>query len=379
MPGPNRSPDPGTGATLFWSMTPGILRTARFARHWYRPEPGVLADEVVLPGDAGSFETTRLRPGGPAPASAWILLHGITRPGRRHPVLVRFARALAGTGAVVLIPEIPEWTALDLAPAPARQAVLAALTALEDGGEAPRRIGLIGFSFGAPQAIRLAADPQVGPRLACAAGFGGYGTLERALAFLWSGRHDWEGRSYRTRPDPYGRWVVAANFLTRVPGHEGAGEVASALRSLAATAGDLQVPSWDPALDGVKDRLERGLAPEERPLFRRFAPPATAEPPGDPDEWSRRLARAAVSSQPELDLPPRVRSPIPVVLIHGRGDALVPFSETLRLAGRIDAPRVEVAVTGLFEHSDEARAPVTGRAKEFWRLGRTLSSLLGTV
>lgn len=361
-------------------MPTSLLRTVRFARHWYRPDGGVRREEVHLDGGRGTFAATRYRPPRGSSGPTWILLHGITRPGRRHPVLVRFAQALAGTGATVLVPEIPAWTALGLAPEPARQATLAALDFVQVGGDPPDRpVGLIGFSFGAPQAIRMAQDPEVGPRLACVAGFGGYGTLERALAFLWSGRHEWGGTAYEIRPDPYGRWVVGGNFLTLVPGFEEAVEVAAALKELAATAGDRQVPSWDPSLDELKDRLEAGLPPHHRETFRGFAPPAASDPPGDPVGWASRLAEAAVKAHPLLDLPPVVRSRVPVVLIHGRGDALVPFSETLRLAGRIQAPALEVAVTGLFEHSDEARTRGPGWIGELWRFAGTLNALFRSV
>ncbi|MEE8146372.1 MAG: hypothetical protein V3T24_02115, partial [Longimicrobiales bacterium] len=39
----------------------------------------------------------------------WIVLHGLTRPGRFHPTLLRFVRALASSRAAVLIPQVPEW------------------------------------------------------------------------------------------------------------------------------------------------------------------------------------------------------------------------------------------------------------------------------
>jgi dienelactone hydrolase len=340
----------------------------------------VTRDEIVIEGSGRAFDATRFQPAGGAGDSAWILLHGITRPGRRHPVLLRFAETLAGSGATVLIPEIPEWTALRLDPRPARAVTLAAAEALAREADRPKRPGLIGFSFGAPQAIRLASEPEVAGRLACVAAFGGYDTLRKALAFLWSGCHTWEGTSYRLRPDPYGRWVVGANFLTGVPGMEDAGDVAEALRELAAVAGDRQIPSWDPLLDEWKDRVERRLAPTRRSLFRQFAPPAQAEPLGVQDEedpWADRLSRAGLVAQPLLALPPVVQARVPVVLVHGRHDPLIPFSETLRLERRIRAPTLHVSVTDLFEHSQEAGRGGPGRLRELWRFGRTLSSLLG--
>lgn len=362
-------------------MASGTLRTARFARHWFGLGGEVTGDEVVLKGPGRRYEATRLRSSRGGRGPAWILLHGVTRPGRRHPVLLRFAEALAGSGATVIVPEIEEWTALRLEARPARDATLAAMEFLggEGGGRPP---GLIGFSFGAPQAIRMAGDEEVAGGLACVAGFGGYDTLRSALAFLWSGHHHLEGRSYRLRPDPYGRWVTGANFLTAIPGLEDAEDVAHGLHELAALAGDRQIPSWDPLLDEWKDRLELDIAPERRPVFRRFAPPAAGEPPASPEEaasWAEKLSRAGALVEPLLDLPPIVEARVPVFLVHGRSDPLIPFTETLRLKRRIRAPGLAVAVTRLFEHSQEARGGGARRLPELWRLGRTLSSLLGSI
>lgn len=365
-------------------MNQGLRRATRFAREWARPRAHLQVKEVEVPCHGGPLPTTVIRPreGGPGPG--WVVLHGITRPGRRHPGLVRFARALAATGSTVVIPEIREWVALELAPHRARDATLAGLQALKEDPGVVGRSGLVGFSFGAPQALRVAMDPEVAPALGVVAAFGGYGELERTLRFLLTGRHAWKGTDYRVRPDPYGRWIVAANFLTRTPGWEDAGDVARALGELAGAAGDLQVEAWSPELDAVKDRVTAMVAAERRALFAYFAPPAHQEPPAadaDAEEWALRLTRTARQSQPLLELPRDLEIPVPVFLIHGRNDHLIPFSETLRLAPRVRAPRVTTTVTGLFSHSAEDPRPrgPGGWGREAWRLGRTLARLLEAI
>ena len=85
--------------------------------------------------------------------------------------------------------------------------------------------------------------------------------------------------------------------------------------------------------------------------------------------------------QPLLAVPDRVDVEVPVFLLHGRHDHLIPFTETLRLAPRIRSPRVSVAITGLFGHSagdPRSRSPSTW-ASELWTLGRTLTELLAVV
>ena len=154
-------------------------------------------------------------------------MHGITRPGRSHPQLVRFTRALAATGAAVLVPDVPEWRKLDLAPTLTRPTILRAIQAFDGMSDVRTEgYGLIGFSFGAPHTIAAMADPAIRDRVLGAIGFGGYCHLESTINFMFTGEHEYGGQSHTLRPDPYGRWIVAANYLTSVPGYEDAGDVA---------------------------------------------------------------------------------------------------------------------------------------------------------
>jgi dienelactone hydrolase len=306
----------------------------------------------------------------------------MTRTGRRHVNLVRFARSIAGSGATVIVPEVPEWVALRLAPDCTREAVLAGVEALEQDPGVQGAPGLMGFSFGGPQALRIAGDPALAGRLACVAAFGGYGELDRTLEFLLTGTHEWLGRRYQVQPDPYGRWVVAANYLTRVPGFQDAAPVAEALWELAAYAGDHFIEAWDPRLDRMKMVLEEALPDPWRPLFRLFAPPAADDPPprsAETDAWRERIRQGGLAVDPELELPPELRVPVPVFLVHGRNDHLIPHSETLRLAQRVRAPSLAVAVTGLFSHSAGDPRPhgAVGWTREVLRLGRVLQGILG--
>lgn len=289
----------------------------------------------------------------------WVVLHGITRPGRRHPTLLRFARSLASTGSAVLIPEIPEWRALELAPEAAVPTIKAAVLALDARAEtAPGRTGVIGFSFGAPQALIAAADPALKGHLAGVVGFGGYADLERTFRFQFTGEHDWEGKAQRVRPDPYGRWVVGANYLTRVPGMEHAEDVATALRRLASAAGEKQIPSWDPIHEPVKQAVRQDVAAERRWIFDLFAPPADGEPDPEPSRpLVRAMAKDVLENVPLIDPRPFLdRIDVPVRLLHGRDDHLIPYSETLRLRQAFPSDAdVEVWITGLFSHSQGAR------------------------
>ena len=363
-------------------MIVGLRRALAFARGWKSGVPGLREEAVEIHrGDRRIPGALLLPEGRSGPLPGWVILHGITRPGPGHPTLQRFARAMAGSGAAVLVPEIPEWRELHLAPEQVSATIRASVLHLDRREEVGRRrTGVIGFSFGAPQAIIAATHPSLKGHLAAVVGFGGYCRLEELVAFLFSGRHEWEGRSYVLEPDPYGRWVVGGNYLDRTPGYEEAEDVSRALLELARMAGDIQVGAWEPIFDTRKDELEEAIHPSRRELFRAFAP-AAGQPP-DREIWEPLapvLARTIRASSPLAEAPPFLhRLDVPVRLIHGREDRLIPFSETLRL-GREFPPDADIQVflTGLFSHSQ--RGGTSGplnKAREAYRFLRALSDIM---
>lgn len=338
-------------------------RAIRFGRAWMRGGARVASSELSVDRGDDRVPATLYLPasgvGGSGGARGglpgWVVLHGVTRPGRFHPSLVRFAESLAGTGAAVLVPEIPEWRELRLDPERAVPTIQAAVLSLDQRQETePGRTGLLGFSFGAPQAIVASTDPRLDGHLAAVVGFGAYCDLVRTVRFQFTGRHEWKGRSRHLAPDPYGRWIVGANYLTDVPGHEDAGPVAEALHRLAREAGDRRLVAYDPAYDPLKRAARQGLPPGLRPLFDLFAPVDDHAPDaGLADALAVGLAEAARRRSPAVDPRPylaRVR--VPVRLIHGLQDELIPYTESLRLEAAFP-PGADVTafVTGLFAHS----------------------------
>ena len=344
--------------------------------------PGVHAEDLVIGSGARALGARRYsRASQRSPAPGWVLLHGVTRPGPDHPAIVRFAAALARAGAVVLVPDIPPWRRLDLDPAPARPALIRAARHLcGDSAVRPGGVVLVGLSFGFPQVLRVGGPLAAEGLVRGLAGFGTYCRLADTLRFGLTGQFRWRGTTRYLRPDPYGRWVVAANYLHRVPGYEDAACVSRALRHLAVLAGERRIMSWDPGYDVVKDDLAASLPAAYRHLFRIFAPPADREPePRPAREMTYLLAEAARRTHRELEPPADVdgaAAPPPVRLLHGRRDHLIPFTETLALE-RLLRKRMDVAatVTGLFAHSRESAATAS-RVSESVRFFRGLKDVI---
>ena len=345
------------------------------------PVPGVRVQEIVIGHGPSALRARRYRPArAAAPAPGWVLLHGATRPGPDHPAIVRLAAALTRTRAVVVVPDIRAWRRLRLDPAPAQAALAQAAEHMRmDPRVRPGGVVLVGLSFGVPQVLRVGARLAGTGLVRGLAGFGSYCRLHDAVLFGLTGQFRRRGTTEYLRPDPYGRWVAAANYLHRIPGYEEAACVSRALHRLATFAGDRRIMAWDPGYDGMKDELARSLPGTWRPLFRLFAPPSDREPePHFAREMAHLLADAARRVHPDLELSDSFGdAPLPPVrLLHGRRDHLIPFTETLALERLLRKPAdVSATVTDLFAHSRETGAGAF-RLAESYRLFAGLKAMM---
>ena len=368
-----------------WTRGRGIPEWGRaedtFAGALRSPVRGVRVEDLLIGDGSSELHARRYRPArGSARAPGWVLLHGATRPGPDHPAIVRFAAALVHSGAIVMVPDIPAWRRLELDPAPARTALaLAAKHMCRDPRIRPGGVVLVGLSFGVPQVIRAGVRLARTGLVRGLGGFGSYCRLDDAIRFGLTGQFRWRGTMEYLRPDPYGRWVVAANYLHRIPGYEDAVSVSDALRRLATIAGERRIIAWDSGYDTVKDDLARSLAGTWRPLFRLFAPPADREPEPEPARrMAPLLADAARRTHPDLELPRGFgdTTPPPIRLLHGRRDHLIPFTETLALERLLRRPAdVSATVTGFFAHSRETGG-IAGRLLGSRRLFAGLRALM---
>jgi len=174
-------------------------RTLRFLHHFARSRP-VDEREILVGGSSRARPAPVYVPARPERAPAWVLLHGVTVPGRHHAALRRMARALAAAGQLVVVPEVESWTALRVEPQEADPAIRDGIEVITRWpGRATGRVGLMGFSVAATWALEVAAAPD--PRVAGVVAVGGYGSFARMLRGMVAGEHEWEGAWERYRPD----------------------------------------------------------------------------------------------------------------------------------------------------------------------------------
>src|SRR5262245_10645385 len=357
-----------------------MLSVLHFVREYKRPgSQPVQREETTYDRGGESLGASLYTLPGVRKRAGWVVLHGLTVPGRDHPSLEQFARALASTGCIVMVPDIPEWRALRVAATITIPTIRAAIRRLAELPNVDHeRVGLLGFSFGATQAIVAAADPALDGVLSGLAAWGGYRDLQRLFRFGITGEHELDGVSYQLDPDPYGRWIMGSNYLTGIPGFEDYQDVSTALLQLATESGRRRVYAWDPSYDPMKERLRSEIAPAHREVFDLFAP-LSGRPVHDLPRAhviARALAEAALRAEPLLDPGPALPALTTRILVaHGRDDRLVPFTESLRMAREVPAPELaRCTITALFAHSGGTDKGLGGLG-----LARETSGFLGLL
>ena len=171
---------------------------------------------------------------------------------------------------------------------------------------------------------------------------------------------------------------MGANYLTRIPGHQGAGGAAEALRELAAYTGDHNLLATDPEMEPVRRRLADRLDPAERAVFEAIAPPPDRLP--DPVRGGA-VAEGlgeVMATIPELNPVPFLpRVNVPVRLLHGAGDQLFPYTQTIKLGRAFPAGAdVTATITGLFAHaSGRERTSLLHTASEALRFLNALAGI----
>ncbi len=293
------------------------------------PAPTLETIEVAIRGGR-TLQADLYRPS--RPAGALLLVHGLSRAGRRQPDLARLARALATQGQLVLVPEFAGLTAFRLSGREVDD-VRSALAHLR--GLSSKATGIAGFSFGAGPALLAAATA---PGLRVVGVFGGYADLRNVITFITTGVHRHEGQRHLVRQEEYNRWKLLALLLTFVE--------AERERALLEVIADRKLAN--PADD--TGALEVGLTQEGRAVINLVVNRREEAVTGLLGDLSPRVSHALDSLTP-LAVMPRLAGRL--LIAHGADDESIPFTESLRLAA---AGHTRAVILRTFHHV----GPVSG-------------------
>lgn len=274
-------------------------------------------------------------PGGTAPAI--VLIPGAAPQGREDSRVRQLARAMAGSGRAVFVPELAVY-GQDLVIEDIERLVRVT-RALGDGGRGPAAI--VGTSFGGSLGLLAAADPRLHGRLAEVAVFGAYVDLLGVVQATTTGASLVDGERIPWDADPRAEDIVREQLLGLLD---------------------------DVERDVVLEVLEGDLDPEELPgparaihdLLTHTDPAETFEIAERlPDHVRGRIAEVSPSSVAEA-------IGAPVVAMHSTDDPAIPYGELPRLGELF--PHARLITLDSFEHVDlELDSP-----RDLLRVGRDL-------
>ncbi|MBI3028042.1 MAG: hypothetical protein HYY64_00810 [Candidatus Rokubacteria bacterium] len=264
--------------------------------------------------------------------------------GKDDPRLAQAARLLARVGFRVAVPTIPGLTRLRLRPEDA-EPVVAAIRSLA-GEKGSGQVSVLGVSVGAGPALLAAADSRVSDRVGAVLSLGGYASAVELLRYFLTGAYSYGRVSGRVSPRPEAARLFLRENLDLLERAEdrraldawlaGPGPGAPAALSPEGMAVLTLVENRDPAR---VDALVRKLPPGLQDLLARLSPEQVV---------------------------PRLSARL--LLVHGRGDPAVPFTESLRLAAAAaPKPGTRLAIVAMLSHVE------AGEGRPGW--GETLSGL----
>ena len=320
------------------------------------PEPRVKVMDLILQDDAAVRFPARLYvPSAPIHRCV-VIGHGVHYRGIDEPRLVNFAKRFAARGVLALTPELAELADYRVT----REGAEVLSTAVRDlaswcGGP----VGLIGFSFAGGLSLLAATDPDVGSRLVYVASVGGYDDLSRELSFLLTDRVSTPHGVVPRNAHEYGLVVLLYEHLDAFVPKE---DLPIMQRAVRAWLMEDRKTAWALASrrhTAAAEHLFIDIATGHRDAIREGLGPVLDK---------ERDAERALSPAGRLRL-----IPVPVYLLHGEGDSVIPPEETLWAGAELgDRPHIAL-VSPLIEHVEIGGAPTVS---DQWALVRFMSRLL---
>jgi uncharacterized membrane protein len=291
------------------------------------------------------------RPGG-RPRAMAIAVPGVVEDGKDDARFVAFATSLARAGFLVLAPDIPNVRALKIGSDDA-DVIADAVRFLASAGEeeSRRTVGLFAFSYAAGPAILAAMKPEARDLVRFICAIGGYYSVDAAVTYFTTGYYRRNGRWVQGAPSAYARWVFLMSNTARVADARDRELLRKmAERRLADDGADIS-------------DLAAALGPEGRAIYALLSNT-------DPDQVAALVVQLSPAIREEmqaLDLKNKdfglLRAHL--VLVHGRTDTLVPYTESVALARAARSP-ADLFLIGDLGHV-EPRLQDFGDAFQFWR------------
>jgi acetyl esterase/lipase len=344
---------------LLWRPAGEHVRAASLLVRFTQKDPhGLTADlanvarhpiderDTTVPTPRGDTRARLLVPRDVSDPPGLVLVHGVHFKGIDEPRLRAFARTVAESGVEVLTPEVAELCDYRIDPASVDTIASAAhVLALQLGGA--RRVGVMGLSFAGGLAVLAAAEPRTARDIAFVVSVGGHDDLGRVLRFFATDRIERpDGTAVRMHAHDYGPVVLVYSHAEDFFAEEDLPVARDALRL------------WlHEDFDRARE-VARGLSPAGRAkaglVFDHRVSELAPELLGEIARLGPQLA--AVSPSAVI-----ARVGVPVYLLHGAGDNVIPATETLWLAHDLPPARLRASlVSPAIQHVELQGEPSLG-------------------
>jgi pimeloyl-ACP methyl ester carboxylesterase len=281
----------------------------RFARHPIQEQLGT----AVTP--AGPLRYRLYIPQDVDNPPGMVLLHGVHHLGIEEPRLVNFAHALAGAGIEVMTTELRDLADYHVSPPSVEQIGISAVI-LSNQLHQPK-VGVLGLSFAGGMALLAAAKPEYSNNIAFVVSIGGHDDLARVSRFFATNTIERpDGSVIPFEAHEYGVLVLAYSHLEDFFSAPDIPYAKDALRFWLYEQSDLSLKAASHLSPAGKAKLDQLLHHRDQ-----IQQQLLDEIKLHGDEM------AAVSPRGHLS-----GLTVPVLLLHGSGDAVIPTSETQWLA-----------------------------------------------
>jgi len=269
--------------------------------------------------------------------TAVVLVPGVARAGKDDPRLQAFAQTLARSRFTVLVPDLENLRQLRVG--------IGDVTGIADAvkylsGETGRAVGLVAFSYASGPAFLAAMEPGISNKVSFLITVGGYYDTEAVITFFTTGYfREGPGHPWRKgTPNVYGKWVFIKSNTGRLENPRDR----VALSAMAAR-------KLDDANASVLD-LAAKLGPEGKSVY------ALLEN-DDPDNVPHLIAALPDGARDDiaaLDLKAHdiTRLKADVFLFHGRDDRIIPYTESVKLAGVLGGKKTGLYLVESLKHVD---------------------------
>jgi len=301
-----------------------------------------------------------------------IVMPGVHAGGVNEPRLDAFARRLATTGTTVLSMPLPELRVFKITPNSTDIIEDAAVWMSADRALAPSgRIGLVGVSFAGGLSLVAAGRPSLRDKIELVVSLGGHADLPRTMTYLCTGQLP-DG-THRT-PHDYGVVIILMGMIERlVPADQVEPLRRAVLAFLDASSLEASQPGESTALF-AKAREASEALPEPAHGLMQLVITRNSAALGPKLMPYIEASGGAAALSPDRS----VATTVPVFLLHGADDNIIPSSETPLLAEFLQShgnSRVRWLLTPLLSHADvSANVPIG----DVWRLVRFWKELLSS-